>query len=166
MKEIKNNDGKVIEIITENFKENYHFFKCYDELIFNPRKQFGFRGTVTSFFLVLIDEMWNNWKNYYDVGRLNITDGYWLFLLSIPVIIYWILLSIGLGSLFIIVFVLLLVSLLWYGLFEAPADALNKNKIDKLTEIYKLRSKNDNKVELPTGQTNKESNDRKEHERD
>lgn len=133
LKEIKDDQDRTTEVITENFKEEYIFFKCYDDLEFNPRKQFEFRGTVSSFFLTIIDRTWNGYKKYYDVGRLNITDGYWLFLLSIPVIIYWILLSVAIGIVFIVVFCLLLISLVWYGLFEAPADVLNKNKIDRLT---------------------------------
>ena len=151
LKRFQNTHNNTVIIDGENFKERYLINKLY----YNGTYNSGFKDmaqfcnvlTFLSFMVACILSLWDNSAKLYDVGNWRINDGHWLMLLSPFVFAYWILLTAILATVFIILVSLWCVSLLWAMFIEFPADCLNKNKIDKLTDEYN-KSENKHPIEL------------------
>jgi hypothetical protein len=84
--------------------------------------------TLGNILQLFFNNLSKGWLQLYDVSKLGFRDGYAFVLLSPLAVLWWILISILtiLGT--ILYFALMLFSMIWAVVFEAPSDIINGRK--------------------------------------
>jgi hypothetical protein len=130
MKEFK---GKYVG---ENLKERFQINKYYNDTSIDVDELYTNCGVAYCFFWATLETLYINFKKFYDVSKLGITDGYWLVFLSPLVILWWILFTLLIAPIFILLGILYGLAFFWAIVFELPSDVLNSKKIKALKEKY------------------------------